>query len=170
MKVRRFSRILRPAWIFFFFVAFGESLAVSTSCPDLYETVAFKDLELRPVVISDLDEAYDSCQIGLVPNLDDPTQRNAFVAYVLNRLGDPTIEVPADTLDQLTEALKRHPHLGKEAFPVVQLDKNRTVRNLSFTEAPFRSCLGRDCSSRTYLTKAFQENIEDMNGRPFDEG
>ena len=35
---------------------------------------------------------------------------------------------------------------------------SKTVRHLSLIESPFRSCLGRDCSTRAYLSKALDPN------------
>ena len=36
---------------------------------------------------------------------------------------------------------------------------SKTIRHLSLTEAPFRSCLGGDCSTRTYFSKALDPNF-----------
>ncbi len=57
---------------------------------------------------------------------------------------------------------------GSRAIPSTQL---RIIRQLSATEAPFRSCLGgSDCSSFTYLTRALDPNyhyftVTDSQGR-----
>jgi len=48
-----------------------------------------------------------------------------------------------------------------------------TVRQLSLLEAPFRSCLGKDCSSRTYFDKAMDPNFQYFtltDGKGFSDG
>lgn len=59
-------------------------------------------------------------------------------------------------LPEILGKLSAEVEAGSRSIPSTQ---SRTIRQLSATESPFRSCLGgSDCSSRTYLTRALDPN------------
>lgn len=67
--------------------------------------------------------------------------------------GVPSAHGTTDTLKEFEKAVV------SGAVTSSKGQSERTIRHLSLTESPYRSCLGgSDCSSRTYLTKALDPN------------
>lgn len=68
----------------------------------------------------------------------------------------PAGGVPDSKLSSLIKDLKQD--VIKSAEDQEWTGDHRTVRHLSLSESPFRGCLGSDCSSSSYLTKALDPN------------
>ena len=79
-------------------------------------------------------------------------------AQVLTDLG---VAHPTGLTEQggkLASLLKSFEGKAVEIDPALKSDQERTIRHLSLVESPFRSCLGNDCSSRSYFSKALDPN------------
>ncbi|MBS1986201.1 MAG: formylglycine-generating enzyme family protein, partial [Bdellovibrionales bacterium] len=67
--------------------------------------------------------------------------------------GVPSVHGTTDTLKEFEKSVVAG------AVTSSKRHSERTIRHLSITESPYRSCLGgSDCSSRTYLTRALDPN------------
>lgn len=72
--------------------------------------------------IENLDDMIRAFSSGLVPDLNNPSQRNAFEIYRKMRFGNPDTNLNANTLDEVAKAIKQHPELEKEVFRDFQLE------------------------------------------------
>lgn len=74
--------------------------------------------------------------------------------------GSSSLEQGQDLQAQYQRLVARHPKLNveKKAEPPTEQHKAFTLRQLSKLEAPFRGCLGGDCSTRSYFETALSTN------------
>lgn len=72
--------------------------------------------------IQNLDDLLRAFTEGFLPDLTVPSQRDAFEIYRRMRFGDPNTHLNSNTLNEVTNALKKNPELQKEPF------RNYTIR------------------------------------------
>jgi hypothetical protein len=68
-----------------------------------------------------IDDLFNAFSHGLIPNLEDPSQRKAFELYRVMRLGNPATELKPDTTSTIAKILHKHPELEKISFRDFQL-------------------------------------------------
>lgn len=66
--------------------------------------------------IQNLDELFQAFSHGLVPDLNDPSQKNAFELYRNMRFGDPNTTLNSGSLEQIAKEIMDHPQLTKDPF------------------------------------------------------
>lgn len=79
------------------------------------------NIEKRHVYFDSLDELFGAFSNGLVPDLNQPSQREAFELYRRLRFGDPNAYLNATTTEEIAEEINQHPELKKEPFREYQL-------------------------------------------------
>lgn len=81
--------------------------------------------EARPShEIQDLDQLLRSFSEGLVPDLEQKSQRAAFEIYRRMRFGNPQADLKVGSLEEIAAILKQNPKLAKEPFRDYQLELN----------------------------------------------
>lgn len=132
----------------------------SDLCRRAYQTLVRPVAPTWRAAPTDLDGLHRAFSQNLIPDFSDPQQVQAFLVYRATKMGDASTEFLRDSIQRMAKVQREHPDLSKHAFRPVEIQTAtgpKTVRPLSFAEAPWRSCLGLDCSSRTYFEKAMEE-------------
>ena len=100
----------------------------------------------------------------LLPQFENPIQEFLFRIYVqVYFKPEKKHRIQGYVTSTITEA-KKYSHLlpYKKSFRRFQIEPSlgslKTVRPLSFVEAPLRGCLGNDCSTHVYMEIAFHPN------------
>lgn len=134
---------------------------ISQAIVDLIHTIGFHD----PAIIQDLKSADGIVRLNAFRRAIDERDRFAMELGFENHFKEvlKTFHVTLPTGLDLSQALdEKLITMENDVIKNSQIQahsQSRTIRHLSLTESPFRSCLGgSDCSSRTYLTRALDPN------------
>lgn len=66
--------------------------------------------------IANFEDLFDAFANGLIPDLNQRDQRDAFEFYRKIRFGNPNTALKADSLEEVIQALRKNPELNKEPF------------------------------------------------------
>jgi len=77
--------------------------------------------------IENLDDLVEAFSHGLLPDLSDTAQRDAFEMYRQMRFGNPDTVLNPGSLDKVAEILKENPDLKKETFREYQLQTQQRI-------------------------------------------
>ena len=100
----------------------------------------------------------------LLPRFRDSTQEALFRTYMQVYFGSKKRKPVQKYITSAINKARKYNHLlpYKKSFRRFQIkppsSSSKTVRPLSFIEAPLRGCLGNDCSTNTYMEIAFHPN------------
>lgn len=101
----------------------------------------------QPKKIESFDDLLEAFSHGLIPDLTQPTHRDAFEVYRRLKLGNPNTELNPDSFEELKKILQENPGLSKDVFRNYKL----LIREKIY---PVTSEL--ESFSKTQITKAGQ--------------
>ena len=143
-------------------VAGKDTKPISQAITDLVHTVGYHD----PLIQQNLKSADGLTRLSAYRKILDERDRFAlelgYQDHFKQILKEGGISMPTGVASEkdLAQVVQRlEDQVKSNAVSVGGEVKAKTVRHLSLTESPFRSCLGgSDCSSNTYLTRALDPN------------
>ena len=143
-------------------IAGKDTKPISQAIVDLVHTVGYHD----PLIQKSLKSTDGMARLSAYRKILDERDRFAMDLGYKNHFKQvleeggiplPTGVASEKNLAQTIEKLEEQ--VASSAVAISGTANVKTVRHLSLTESPFRSCLGgSDCSSNTYLTRALDPN------------
>lgn len=119
IKYKKYATLYGLAWAILFSLPTGEVFGASGSNGAFSCIVQSLQRLLggsKPNSMNHLEELLDAFSHGLLPDLSDASQRNAFEFYRRMRFGDPNTELNSNTVEVINEVLKKYPKIEKEPF------------------------------------------------------